>query len=185
MENKTEITTDGINLYINSSVQSKLIGRVILLALLIIFISGIIFGLSMLDADEVGKGVIIPFIMVIAMLYWGIKFLLWNTYGKELIIINSKSLSYKRSYGIIESNLTTLKFERLSYQFDPTTLLNDTQYGDLSFYKYREEDNLAEVLYEASVEISSETFDDIEEMYNQILFSEMNENLSFNTVSKN
>lgn len=90
---------------------------------------------------------------VFAFIVWAVvvgRLALWNIFGKELIILNTKSVSYQRSYGIIETNLRTQPFQHLRIASVVTKEDSGMEYSKLQFYNYNEHD-VAELLLESSI----------------------------------
>jgi len=185
MKNKSFIDTDGINIYIHSYIKSKLIGKLVVGGMILTFFTAYIWFVTTADFDGIGKAVIPLILIPCLVLFFGGRFLLWNIYGHEAIIVNSKSVSYSYDYGIIQTNLKTITYDKLGIEYVPTRNIEDEQFGRLSFINYRTEDNLPEVIHETGIEISTEFAHDIADNLRQVLYSEFTEDNDFIPFSEN
>lgn len=80
----------------------------------------------------------------------------WNLFGEELIILNTKSVSYQCSYGIIETKLHTYPLRRLRVDATITKEQDNIKYSKLKFYTYNEHD-LPELLLESSIALPEQS----------------------------
>ncbi len=165
MKNRIDISTDGINAYANIEVGASKIGVRMLSILLIVEIILVVGLLSQIKSEE-AISLIIP--MVIGLvIFVGLpfKYLLWNLYGKEELIVNSKSISWAYNYGFFKTNLKTVNYDRLGTGYERVRGENEEEVGRLVFYNYRGEDNVPELIHQTTVLLGK---DEIEEFDNQI-----------------
>ena len=113
MSNSTIKHSDGINLYVEFSVRAKPIGKIILSILILFTLAAFIIIFSTLDQEEIGKFIIPLSMPCFLFLVIPKRYLIWNLYGKENLIINSKTISYNYDYGFIRTNLKTIPFYHL------------------------------------------------------------------------
>lgn len=141
-----QIWFDDLNLYIETRILKSLPAKIYMAAL------GLFFAIPGATILWMGGGPAIP-IAVMVFAAWNIlisKLVLWNIFGKELIILNTKSVSYQRSYGIIETNLRTQPFQHLRIASVVTKENSGMEYSKLQFYNYNEH-GLPELLLESSI----------------------------------
>ncbi len=111
--------------------------------------------------------------------------MLWNLFGKENLIINTKSLSYYRDYGVYRTNLKTLKHKRLATGFEWARTFDNIEYGNLIFEKYNDENDLPEHLYTTSIILNFESIEKINKEISKIYEIRMDEELDFHPISLN
>ncbi|WP_207534693.1 hypothetical protein [Desertivirga arenae] len=179
MKNVTTIHSDYLNIYVTAGVRSKLAGRILLG--ITVFIGFVLFCYLViyLDFREMGKASI-PIILVPgAFLFFLSKYLLWNFYGQEYLVLNSKTITYYYDYGFFRTNPTTIHYNRLGLRYSITDTFEDESFGRLSFINYNTETNLPEGIYETAVEISENHAAEIERLLEKIMFDEFNEERGF------
>lgn len=165
MKNRIKITTDGINAYAKIEVNASKKGIRILSIFIIIELIMVVGILSQVKSDKLVT-MIIP-ILIIIVLFVGlpIKYLLWNKYGNEELIVNSKSISWSYNYGFFKTKLETVKYDRLGTGYEIIRGKNENEVGKLIFYNFRAEDDLPELIHQTTVLLNK---DEIEEFDNQI-----------------
>lgn len=168
--------SDNVNLYIAAKVPTTPLAKIVIGSLALFFaLPGPMFLLM-----EGGKA--LP-IVVAAFAVWIIlvgRIAFWNLFGEELIIINMKSISCQRSYGIIQTGLRTYPYRRLRIAAIVTKEQNNFKYSKLQFYTYNEHD-LPELLLESSIGLPEKS---IHAIFRYIHKMNMQEN-SFLSISLN
>ncbi len=151
MKNTIEINSDGVNVYATLRIKANIIGQILLLILIIGLILGFIFIVSSTDSKEMGE-MIIPIILMLAFIIGvPLRYLIWNIYGREHLIINTKTISYSYDYGVLKTTQKTLHFYRLTTTFEPENTYGDEEKGKLIFWNYLEDTHLPEVLFTTSI----------------------------------
>ncbi|GAA4466843.1 hypothetical protein GCM10023093_21600 [Nemorincola caseinilytica] len=64
---------------------------------------------------------------------------LWNLFGREFVIINTKSLSYRRNYGFFTTQLKVLPFKDLHYTIKERGQRSGVDSGTLQFAHHNEQ----------------------------------------------
>ncbi|MCW3789164.1 hypothetical protein [Plebeiibacterium sediminum] len=160
MNNKTNIHFDGICIYLHSQVGSALIGKIILIIMNLIAWSAYIFGMTQVPGEEL-KSFVIPFIIIFIILVFIVgRFTCWNLWGEEFVRINTKSLSYSRSYGFISTTEKVIKLNTLSVSYEKVRFFNDVEHGRLLFFDYDELNNPIEI-FQTTVLISKPKIDEV------------------------
>jgi len=154
MRNRIHITSDGVNAHATLEVRASKIGIRILQLLLVAEIA--LFGWVgiTLDAKELSGFAIPGLIIVIFFIGLPLKYLLWNLYGKEEMIVTAKSLSWRYDYRFFRTNWKTKKYDRLGTGFQKVRTENGLELGRLVFFNYSEDTGLPEVLHETTVLLS-------------------------------
>lgn len=185
MKNITTIRYDAKNLYICTSIKSSLVGKILLSSMLLIFISIVIGLLIQIPEQELSKAIIPSSLLAGGVLYVGGKYLLWNIYGEELIIINNKTISYQYNYGIVTTNLKTIQYQQLEIGFNETEIIKGEQFGNIQFINYRSKDNLPEVIYASGIKVNSQKVQEISNSLSDLLYGENIDKQQFIPFSKN
>ncbi len=121
---------------------------------------------------------IIPFVIVL-LLFIGLplKYLLWNLYGYEELIVNTKTISWSYDYGFFRTNLNTVKYYRLGTGYEKVRGDEKDEVGRLVFYNYRETDNLPEIIHQTTVLINKAELKEFDKSITAIFRNEfLNEN---------
>ena len=166
MHNSFKIENNGINVFITLVVKSHSIGKLLTSLAVLAIIGFYIYIASTITKEEISTYIFPLLIGGIVILVLPVRYLLWNLFGQENIIVNTKSISYYRNYGIYSTNLKTKIHDRLTIGFEWTRTFDEIKYGNLIFEKTNEENDLPEHLYTTSVEL---TFENLTQIQDEII----------------
>ncbi len=184
MNNKTILNFDGICIYIQSQVGSALIGKIILIIMNLIAWSAYIFAMIQVPGEDL-KTFIIPFIIIFIILVFVVgRFTSWNLWGEEFVRINTKSLSFYRSYGFISTTEKVIKLETLSVSYEKVRFFNNVEHGRLLFFDYDELNNPVEI-FQTAVLISKPKIDEILDTLHELFKSQHTDINKVNPFSLN
>lgn len=175
MNNRIKINTDGINIYVTLFVKSNKKGKIAMsiIVLILLFILGAMINET---NDNNLKNFVFPItIFAILIIVFPVRYLIWNLCGKEHLIINTKSISYKFDYGIYQTNLKTILHKKLASGFELLRKDGEIKKGNLVFYDFRKKDNLPIQIYQTSVLLDKEKVNMIDAEIRQIYEDEFNE----------
>ncbi|MGZ5243771.1 MAG: hypothetical protein ACXWDO_01765 [Bacteroidia bacterium] len=166
MKNQVQISSDGINIYIISNVKAKAAGKIIMGIFAVAFLLLLIGLISQIENQ--GPGILVP-ILFLGLIFWFVilRYLLWNIYGEEIIIINKKTISYQYNYGLYQSNRTILKHKNLFTSIDEIRSFKDVPHGKLLFFSYDDND-LPQLLFESTILLPLEKLKEIEKEINNL-----------------
>jgi hypothetical protein len=167
------------------SVKAKPVGIVILLIFVLFLIVAFILIVSTFEKNEIGKLILPTLILFILFIFLPIRYLLWNLFGKENLIVNTKTISYWYDYGFIRTNLKTIKYDRLATDFLSNRKENEKEFGNLIFYNYNKDTNLPELIHQTSVYIELEKLKEIDLLIQNIFENEFNDKQGFMGYSLN
>jgi hypothetical protein len=104
MKDRIKIYSDEVCVYISIAASNPLYGKVALILADGIILSGLIVAIV----------IWIPALALISgvFLFILIKYTLWSLYGRENIIINTKTVSYQHEYGFFRTRYTTVPFNK-------------------------------------------------------------------------
>ena len=182
---------DGVNLYLQLSVKTKLIGKLVLFFFIIICFIAVAYltVTSSKDENNNSEFIVPALIFSIIIIVFPVRYLIWNCYGKEYLILNTKTLSYYYSYHIINTTLKTKKINELSIGIEIIKEEDNIEYGILIFYNINEETNLSEFLFQTSVLLN---YEDLQHIRNAIFdlffedeFKEIDKEEIFNKIYLN
>lgn len=177
LKNDVNLFSDGINVYITLTVKSKLAGKIILSTLTMLLCIAYALMLFYIPGEEVGAFIIPVLGIPLVIIFIPLRYLLWNLYGQQRIIVNAKTISYNHSYGWVETRLKTIAFNRLGTSINTMPHREDGENGTFIFYNYVSDTNLPEVILETSVSIPKEKLKEMDEMIAEVFYQEfMNKN---------
>ncbi len=185
MKNRINIKVDELNIYASIEVNASKIGMRILSTLLLIEFLVFVYLFSTTSLDEISQFVVPMIFSLILFVGIPVKYLLWNLYGKEEIIINSKSISWSYDYGFFKTNMETVTFDRLSTNFEHVRQTGNVDIGRLLFINYRAEDNLPEILHQTTALLSKSDIEYFDNQISKIFISEFLDDYGFIPFSNN
>jgi hypothetical protein len=132
-KNDISIESDGKNVYITYFVNGHIAGLILIGFFNLVFIT-----LDVFIASQIGPGsennLVIPFLFFTAFIvFWPLKYFLWNAFGKEMVIVNSKSVSYSRSYGLITTKMNSTVYSELGYEIELIGRKFNEEIGNIVF----------------------------------------------------
>lgn len=151
MNNEMNMSSDGINLYVNLKViANKTALRILggfMIFMIILFVT-----FAVKEAKDINTETgIFMLIGVSFFLYLPIKYLLWNIYGEEDLIINTSSISYSHDYGWFKTNLETIEFNALGITLDQMRLDGKSYLGQVHFTGYDKDTKVPEIIYSTTI----------------------------------
>ena len=167
-KNNSVIWSAGNQLNLLLKVQSDKKMVIILTSMTTLYFVAILTLSFFIGTENIGKA-IIPFILfTIIIVLFPVRFLLWNKYGEENIIITNSTLNYSFSYGFYTTQLNTFKFNFLGKEFIKERagdeinvgefVIEKESYGTIAFYREDPETNLPIHFYETTVQISYDEY---------------------------
>ena len=185
MSNPIDIKTDGINVYVTIQVKSKSVGKIILGVMIFFLFAAFSLFIFNLGNPEIRKAIFVVPLLFIVLIYFPVKYFLWNLSGKENLVLTTRSVSFNYDYGIILTPKKTVLYNRLGMEIQPVRYENETKLGKMIFYNYKTENNLPEVIHETTVLVDVDKLKEIETLTELIFKNEMNETMGFVPYSLN
>lgn len=185
MKNEIIIHTDNLNVYATIKVKASIIGIRVLSFLIAIELIIFMTVLIQIKPDEV-PSMIIPLILVL-FFFIGlpVKYLLWNKYGQEFLIVNKKSVSWSYDYGIIKTNLNIEVFDKLSIGYEKVITIENEENGRLIFYNYDNENDLPVIIHQTTALLSKSDIELLNDQIFELFSSEFNGESRFIPFSDN
>ncbi|MBP6399138.1 MAG: hypothetical protein KBF57_10910 [Saprospiraceae bacterium] len=185
MNNQIEISTDRVNVYATIDVKVSVMGTRVLFVFILFALVFFGFLLTHIKADEVVSMIIPVLLILVFMIGMPSKYLLWNLYGQEFLIVNTTSVSWSYNYGIIRTNVNTEIYNRLGIGYEKVITIDNIEMGRLIFYNYRQEDNLPEIIHQTTALLSSSDIKKLSDSIQDIFISEFNLENNFIPFSQN
>ena len=164
MKNSANIHTDGINVYVTSQVRSHPAGKWIVTLFTVLVGCLLLFIFAKIDPVKHGAAIIPLFLVSFLFYYFIVRYTLWNWFGKEHLIINTKSVSTQLDYGWYRTNLKTMNFSRLGLSSEIIQKTDEQSFGKIYFFNYREEDNLPEEIYQTAILLPEQQLEEIKDL---------------------
>ena len=184
MENHCKIQFDGICIYIESTIKASIAGKIILATINLIVWPGFFFLAALIPVMEL-KYFIFPLAVLFGFLVFVVgRYSAWNFWGKEFVRLNTKSVSYSRSYGIVQTKEKIVKIIKLGYAYEYIRTYGETKYGRIYVFNYDQNNNPNQV-YETAVLISETDAKDIIDKIEELLEIEFMENRKFTPYTLN
>ena len=185
MKNTVETYNDGVNVYSQLEIKANAIGKSILLGFILILITALILIISTIEKEEIAD-LLFPIIIITTLIIiFPIRYLIWNTVGKETLIVNTKSISYKYDYGVIQTNLKTIPFTKLGFGYEFVREYDGIEKGRLVFYNYREQDDLPEVIHQTSIIVDKAEIEKIESEISNLFYQEVDDSIGYFACPEN
>jgi len=163
---KVTINHDGVNVHLFIKPETSGIGKVAILAVNLIGL--IILGIGIADWL---LGLIAMSAVWLSFCGW---FTLWNMFGKEMVIINTKSLSFQHTYGFYVTPLETHRINRaLNISLVPALQQEGKPRYNLVFESFNDND-LPEELYRTALSVSDEELEHLKRMIRRLYFEKVN-----------
>ena len=181
MINQYKIAKDNINLYVTLEINPSKRRKFFLFFCILLMISIPISLITIIDSEP--QNFFVP-ISIISFLifYFIIRYFLWNIYGKENIIINNKTISYNRDFGLYQTKYSSIKYSKLDFAIQKIKNENDLDVGDLVFIDYLEDSQLPEVIFQTSILIPIKDLKKIQQEIELHLFDIDKDKLARNNI---
>jgi hypothetical protein len=164
MKDKTAIYSDEICIYISICANSPLYGKIALLLADLLILCVLIFAIVLW----------IPGLLLVSALFLFFlgKYSLWNFYGKENLIINTKTVSYQHDYGFFKTAYTVVPFNKtIKLQVAPAKPIESKELL-VKIWSYNDNDLPVEV-YTTSLTISEEDVIRLNTLIKQLFVDKM------------
>lgn len=187
MDNITEYWNDGVNFHLHSKVKIPnwmKAGLILLNSALCLFL--IFLASESIGEFESGRNLIMIVIGFLALWFYTLgRYSLWNLFGEEDIIINSKAIHWTYNYGFFSINRNVSFSKIIWYYYYEEREFEGQKWSKLFFDIQNEETNLRENVFESTVlikeEIAKEVFTQIQQLFQSDIrvefgFSEKSDN---------
>lgn len=125
--------------------------------LLLVFFVGLVLSI---EQNEIGKFLIPMLIMFVLFVVLPWRFWFWNFYGREIIVVNEKTLARFYDYGITRTKLRIFAHHRLKCQYEYLKTEDGGDWGKIHFISHDPETLLPAVFFETAVIIRKEAIEE-------------------------
>jgi apolipoprotein N-acyltransferase len=153
------------------------IGISIISFLLILEIGTIFYLATQISKED--SNIMIP-ILLAGVIFFSLKYLLWNIYGEEVVVINSKSLSYSYNYGVVKTSIKSIQSKSIRISYEITHSIDEQLFGHLVFRGNNPDNNLPYILHETAINIEEKVLQDTIEKIEHFLILQ-NDKLFFSS----
>jgi hypothetical protein len=175
--NDLKINYDGICIYATTKLRPGTAGKFILFLFNIVFIIAII----MFCIEGAGAGAIV----FLAAEFFILRYSLWNLYGEERLIINSRSISYQHHYGFFNGPFHTISFNRRITISSYEEVIEGHQTYVKFLFKSYNKNNLPDVIYQSVLHINKTDFEKLLKNFDQLFVDEMVESYEMPKIFMN
>jgi len=161
VRNDYKLNSDGtyinLTLHLNSTTKGKVV-----LSIIVSILVGVLVYLPFSFPIINNPNIILPIIVFAIIIFvFPIRYLLWNLFGKEHIIINKKKLIIDKDYGVYITNLETQQFEKLHLEFERNKTFEKIECGNLIFKSFNKDTNLLKCIYTSSIDLELKVINEI------------------------
>jgi hypothetical protein len=161
-----ELNYDGICLYATLKVGTSKVANTILIGLNVLLASAIVIFLI-----EAVPAAAIAFALLAIFL---VKYTLWNIFGEERLVINTKTVSVQHHYGFFTTALQTFAFnQRLSIVPFDNTPTGDENYLKFLIQSYHPENDLPSILFESALNLGETDYQKFVKYTNRLFTDEL------------
>lgn len=151
MKNTLDVFSDDITIYATFSIKTNWLFKGILIAIILPILSLLIMGFYFVDPHYIGQFLIAFAFVFFFMVFLPIKYLLWNMYGQERLVITTKAIAISRSFGFWETKQQVIKYNTLRYNIESTQFFDNVEFGKVYFFDTKLETDFQSVIYESNV----------------------------------
>jgi hypothetical protein len=172
-EPKSKSHSDGMCVYVQTEVNNSVASK-----LLIIVADTLILSVLILSIVEWIPGLFICTLIFLAFLTWTT---LWAFWGKENLIINTKSLSYQHDYGFFKTRYTVKSIHARLIVISQKT---DDEVR-CSFVSYQESNDLPLEIYSMTLPISEKECERINTLIEELYVDRLSDDYEFPYINLN
>lgn len=162
MENKAKIFSDPYSVTLSAEFISPAL-KVILILFYAIIIGFVIFILSLFEGEGGPKSFLLPAIGLGVLLFTSGRYVAWNFFGKEIITVSTKSISYYRDYGITKTTPKVILFKYLATNTTIEKQEGDRMYGLLHFFDRNETTMQLKSIFSSAINLPIELIKEMEQ----------------------
>lgn len=118
------------------------------------------------------------------LLYFPIRYVIWQSFGAEHIVIDTQKISYSYDYGIMRSPQGQIPYRVLGLGYQKQRD-GSQECGNLIFYNYMLEEESIETLFETSVWVDPLLLVDLDERIHELFVNERLKDFDFPPYSLN
>ncbi len=172
-----DLSFDGICIYINIAVKNPLLGKIALvlaeLFILVVFFIAVINWIPGL--------VLMSFFFLLLLM----KYSLWNFFGQENLIINTKTISYRYDYGFFRTTRVTKKLSKPVFlHYENCDVIDDEFMVKLQLIS-NDKDDLPEIIYQFALPVSLQEAQQIDSLIRQISIQKVTDDYSLPDINLN
>jgi len=149
MGNSCVITSDKKSVYLSIRADASLNKRIFLLASNIAMVSVILFLVFSAEPQEKGFALILIVVLLLLSSIQLMRFTLWNFVGKEVLIVNRKSITTQMDYGLFILSPLSIPCQEWMIAYEKTSTTPAGVFGKIVVHNYSN-DGLAMSIHETT-----------------------------------
>lgn len=174
---QVSVRSDGICIYLVITVKNSLFSRVLLLLYNAVGLAAILVSLIAWLPALLLVGVLME--LVIA------RYTLWNLFGREMVTVNTKVLTYRHDYGLFATRPVTRTVNKMLHcQAHSTIRAKDGSWQYLTFGSYDSND-LPCLLYQVTLPVEEKDTLYIQQLIDKLYVTRLAEEQAFSVVHLN
>lgn len=175
--NTSNITTDGICVYATFKRRTALSGKILVSIAMALFVPVIILSIS--------EGIIALLFFTLIIEAFIARYALWNFFGKETLVINTKTITWQHDYGFfVTKEQVKLVNRRLIIERRPEDTIKSEQQFKVSFISYDDND-LPVYIHEIAVALTESDADELEEAIEQLYIDRLSDDYEMPYINLN
>ncbi|NOU61374.1 hypothetical protein [Marinifilum caeruleilacunae] len=164
MQSTIELLDNPLRKITFNSPQSSRFSRIVLQTFMILFFTIPVLStiLVAITIGEVSPAIVIFYIVFGLCGYYFLRLFLWNKYGKEMIYLDTRKITYEADYKMFKSNKVEISEEDIEVEVNPV-YSNEK----LATLKFKSESQNIETVVKVPIEELEILKKEIEAVYNQ------------------
>lgn len=185
MKNQITISNNGSSILLDLVLKAERSGKVVLTLFLFLLIGVVVFALSSAPRNAFPK-IIIPALIIWGLiLYFPVRYWLWNLFGAETFAITTRSVSVERSYGFYRTRTETFPFSKLFITVDTARRFDGEEYGTMGFHGHDPVTGLPVPLVQTTVMVRKADLERVQKEIDKLFHEENMEHAGFPAFSLN
>lgn len=159
MKNRIQITTDNKQVHATIEVNASKTGTAILAVFILLEV--VIFSMLLSEAplEELLYKSIPILLIALFLIGFPIKYLLWNLYGQEKLIISKQTIQWQYHYGLFSGEQREADYILLTTAYERIREINGEEVGRLLFYSANTETEVSKMIHRTSALITKQEAD--------------------------
>jgi len=162
------IFSDGINVYATFESKVNKLFKSILILLNVFVYSLLLFAITQIPEEKI-LNYAFPILLLTVLSFLTLtKYTLWNIYGREILIINTKSFSYQHDYGWFNIKMKTIKTERgILFGIDDQLRKGNKEFVTI-WFEHFDENDVPKPLYNSSIKIEIDSYQQMSKLIHEL-----------------
>lgn len=175
--NDLRLKYDDVCVYATTAVKANITAKIIL-ALINLFLLGII---TVFFVEQV----LLAAFVFLGLELFVVKYTLWNLFGEERLIINTKSISYQQHYGFFTTPFRTINLNKKVIVLPYDKVVDGEKINVKFLFESYDENNLPYVVYHSVLNVPDVDFEKLIRKIDELFIDEMSASYAMPTIHMN